>query len=125
MASYFGSILERLDRCWSNIRTFAYRNRTVFEIFFIFLYSLEQVALIMLSFFMTQYITLIVSLFAVVVLATFSFHKLIMESRIKILENNVSDLEVYNQQITDEAQKINERYNEVIDSYKELNERFK
>ncbi len=80
-----------MDRFWENLRRFSYRNRGVFEAAFIMVYTIEQVALVLLTYFINNMavFNVVVSLFALVVLTTFSLHRLVMESRIKTLESEV------------------------------------
>lgn len=58
------------------------------------MYTLEQGALVFLTFLIkdSQAIVFVISIFAIVVLTTFSIHKLVMESRIKMLESMLSKL---------------------------------
>ncbi|MEK6968869.1 MAG: hypothetical protein AABW48_00395 [Nanoarchaeota archaeon] len=118
MSSINGAFFRIFDRFWNNLRLFSFYNRTIFEIFFIFLYAIEQVALVWYTFNSknTESLGYVVSIFAIMVLVTFALHKLIMESRIKILENQVGDLgldKIYLESRTKEAQEI---YNELFTS---------
>lgn len=84
MVTWHGIIFVGMGKFWENLRRFAYYNRTVFEIMFIFLYALEQFGLVWFAFNIEnlQLLGFIVSIFALIVLTTFSLHKLVMESRI-------------------------------------------
>lgn len=118
MSSINGMFFRIFDRFWNNLRLFSFYNRTIFEIFFIFLYAIEQAALVWYTFNSknTESLGYVVSIFAIMVLVTFALHKLIMESRIKILENQVGDLgldKIYLESRTKEAQEI---YNELFTS---------
>ena len=95
MASWHGTLLQGVDLFWSNLRRFSYHNRTALEVAFIFLYAIEQLLLIGFTFTASSIMELgfIVSVFAIIVLTTFSLHKLVMESRIKLLEQEVSGLQ--------------------------------
>ncbi len=95
MASWHGLLFTSLEKFWENLRIFSYRRRTVLEVFFIFLYAFEQMLLLLFTFTLTspQELSFIVSLFALLVLTTFSLHKLVMESRIKMLEQEVATLQ--------------------------------
>ena len=74
----------------------AFYNRTIFEIFFILLYALEQIFLIWYTFNFNNFSDLIyvISIFAIIILTTFALHKLLMESRIKYLEEEVNKLQL-------------------------------
>jgi hypothetical protein len=117
MTSVFGKSLLRAEHCWANLRLFAFNNRTVFEVFFILLYAGEQAALIILTYFLKEHMPLIISLFAIMVLSTFALHKLVMESRIKILEGEVTELNSEMDSVTAEAERLNERYNQIVKLY--------
>lgn len=95
MASWHGIIFKSIDRFWFNLRRFSYHNRTAFEVAFIFLYAVEQVLLLGFTFTAPslEELGFIISLFAIIVLTTFALHKLVMESRIKLLEHEVNDLQ--------------------------------
>ncbi|MBI4451708.1 hypothetical protein HY642_07070 [Candidatus Woesearchaeota archaeon] len=111
MTEYTIRLLQILDAAWKNVRLFAYENRTVFELLFILLYSLEQAGLVLLTYWSPQDSALIISVFALAVLTTFSLHKLVMESRIRLLEKEVAQLQGDINVLAVEAAKINERYN--------------
>lgn len=77
------------------MRLFAFNNRSIFELLFLLLYIAEQLILVWLvSRWNLQGQELLnwVSYFALIVLFTFGLHKLIMESRIKILEREIAIL---------------------------------
>lgn len=108
MMSMLGSLLLFFEKFWTNIRLFGFRNKTVFEIFFIFLYAFEQVLLIWFTYTSKnlQEWGFIISLFAVIVLTTFALQKIVMESRIRMLETIVQNaqydkklLEIKNKQV--------------------------
>jgi hypothetical protein len=113
MQHYSSRLLQILDATWADVRYFAYRNRTIFEAFFIIIYTLEQAALIWLTHASPEDIELIISVFALAVLTTFSLHKLVMESRIKLLENDVSGLHAEVNSLAQETEKVNKRNSEL------------
>jgi hypothetical protein len=120
---YSNPLLSYFDACWQNLRLFAYRNRTIFEALFIIVYTLEQAALIFLTYYAPENITLSVSVFALAVLTTFSVHKLVMESRIKLLEGDVAALHTEVSLVTSEMERMDKRnenlYSAVIPFLKE------
>jgi hypothetical protein len=85
-------LLQLLDDFWHELGLFAFRNRTFFEVLFVCLYALEQIILILLIWFFPAYNTVSVSLFAVIVLSTFSAQKVVMEARIKLQEERLQSL---------------------------------
>jgi len=119
MISWHGLIFKGLDSFWKNIRAFAFENRTMFELFFIALYSVEQFLLILFSYKAKdlQEQGFIISIFAIIVLATFAVHKLLMESRIKFLENKATEAE--SNKIALEEKNLN-----LMHSYQYLLQRF-
>ncbi len=119
MASWQGYVFEELDRYWRNLRRFAFYNRTIFEIFFIGLYAVEQFLLIWYTFNSNNLEDLgyIISLFAVIVLTTFALYKLLMESRIKVLEEEVKKLQLKKFSLESSAKEINDKHKELLDNY--------
>src|SRR3989338_11458723 len=87
--SFMGKVvLFHIDQFWKGLRSFAFSNRTIFEFIFLLIYTFEQMLLILFTSTVTkpEELSLIISLFAVIVLTTFSLHKMVMDSRIRILE---------------------------------------
>lgn len=119
MTTWHGILFGSGERLWSNLRKFAYNNRTVFEILFVLIYALEQVFLIWLTFKSNSLVELsyIISVFAVIVLTTFSLHKLLMESRIKCLEKEVNELQQSKSELEHEVKEAKGKYNELFDKF--------
>ena len=115
MTSWHGHLFEMVDHFWTNLRKFSYANWTFFELFFIVIYALEQGFLIWFTFSIENLdeLSMVISLFALLVLTTFAVHKLVMESRIRILENQLNDA-IQNKLSFESKAK------EVTDSYREL-----
>ena len=92
--SWHGKIFRQYHHFWDNLRKFSYYHRTVFEVVFIFLYSFEQVLLVLFTFILNDLnrLKLIISLFAIAVLTTFALHKMVIELRIKLLEDDLHEL---------------------------------
>ena len=80
---------------WRDIRKcFDEKTYTYFEIIFVSLYFLEQAIFIVLSYFYQDYNSLFVGLFALIVLTTVAFNKLMMESKSRrILRHSKHSLE--------------------------------
>ncbi len=95
MTSWHGILFNSGDKFWSNLRRFAYHNRTLLEVLFIGIYALEQASLIWFTYKAgsLEELSYVISVFAIIVLTTFSLHKLLMESRIKCLEREVNELQ--------------------------------
>ena len=119
MVSWHGYIFRTLEQCWRNMRRFAFYNRTIFEIFCILLYALEQVYLIWFTFNAKNLLDLgfIVSIFAVIVLSTFALHKLLMESRIKFLEEKVQDLQLDKSSLEESTKNIKNEFTNLFDDF--------
>ncbi len=118
MVSWHGCLCTNLARFWLNIRTFAYFHKTVFEILFIFLYAFEQIILIWLTFTAKNIGELgyIISLFAVIVLTTFALQKLVMESRIRVLETRLTWAEYEKANLETRHKNLKEEYVWFVDS---------
>ena len=108
--------LENSSIFWKKFRIFACENKTIFELFFIFLYFLEQVLLIIFSYSAKSLVQLsfIVSIFALIVLSTFSIHKVLMESRIKYLEKELTESIREKQLLEKKTKTISEAYNNLF-----------
>lgn len=99
-------IFSRIGECWKELRFFAFKNRTIFEIFFLLLYTLEQAFLIYIASH-NKLTSEIVSYFALIVLLTFGFHRILMESRIRILESDYHDFKSKTlNEVKDEIKKV-------------------
>lgn len=81
-------VFMKISIFWNNIGTLSYYNRSLIELLFILLYATEQMGLVYFVFTAANKdnLTLIVSMFTILVLTTFAIHKLSMESRIRRLE---------------------------------------
>ncbi|MDP7115720.1 MAG: hypothetical protein QF632_00955 [Candidatus Woesearchaeota archaeon] len=84
---------EKFESMWKNFRIFAYRNRSAFELIFILIYTIEQVCLVLLTYYFPQFLFLVISNYSILLLSTFAIHKIVMESRINILERNLNHIE--------------------------------
>lgn len=120
MVSWHGQFFRNTQNFWLNLRRFSFYNSTLFELFFIFLYALEQILLIWYAFNAKNVNELgyVVSLFAVIVLTTFALHKLLMVSRIKLLENEVKKLQSDKFDLEAFTKYVNNECNEIIGKFK-------
>jgi len=120
MGSLLGQVFWTIQKHLINVRRFAFYNSTFFEIIFIFLYAMEQVLLIWFTFKSKNINDLgfVVSIFAVIVLTTFALHKLLMVSRIKILEDEVKKLQLKKFHLESFVQEIKKECMELIQQLK-------
>ena len=119
-------ILNGIEAGWNKIRLFAFNNRTIFELLFLFLYTVEQLILVWLvSRWNLQGQELLnwVSYFALIVLFTFGLHKLIMESRIKILEKEIAILGMQYWLARHKSKELSEAYANLRDVYSQLDKK--
>ncbi len=123
MKNIFGWFCWKCELIWKNTRLFAFNNRTVFEILFILLYSLLQIILLLFVEWYPHKISFIISIFAILVLSVFALHKLLMESRIKVLENNVTDLIIEKERMNAASEMIYKQYYTQGSLRKNLNRR--
>ena len=112
---WHGNLFYKYALFWKNLRTFSFYNRTVFETFFILLYAIEQIVLISLIFTIrdNESSTLIISIFAIVVLTTFALHKMVMESRIKVLEEKLKEISSLNKEGNEQIVSLQENRKEL------------
>lgn len=119
-------ILNGIELSWNKLRLFAFNNRTIFELLFLFLYTAEQLILVWLvSRWNLQGQELLnwVSYFALIVLFTFGLHKLIMESRIKILEKEIAILGMQYWLARHKSKELSEAYANLRDVYSQLDKK--
>lgn len=110
--------LESIERCLKNINIFISRNNTLIELFFLILYSLEQVFLIYFTLKQQTHLEYTISLFIVIFLFTFALQKICMEMRIKYLERLLQDTISEKDHIYKESREIHEN---TISLKKDLN----
>lgn len=115
--------LLRISDKWADWRWFAFYNKTIFEIGFMVLYTLEQAFLIFIvSRGLLTSVT--VSYFVLFVLLTFSIHKIIMESRIRLLNDEISDIKREKDRIKLASKKLTDNYARTLEVSKNLRQRF-
>lgn len=117
MNSWHGILLREIQYFWQNIRIFCYINRTILELFFIFAYTIEQFFLIQLTYNLKdiEQLNYIIAIFALIVLTTFAIHKLLMESRIKYLEQQVKELQEEKFIFGEKVKFISQKYQELFE----------
>jgi len=119
-------MLKNTESGWNQIRLFAFNNRTIFELLFLFLYTAEQLILVWLvSRWNLQGQELLnwVSYFALIVLFTFGLHKLIMESRIKILEREIAILGMQYWLSKHKSKELSDAYASLREAYGQLDKK--
>ena len=107
MHKYKDSFLNWMQRCTDDFRVFNYHNQSIIDLFFTLLYAAEQVVLVIFTFVVkdTRVLSLVVSFYAIIVLTTFSIHKIMLASRNRLLEEKLRSVDVEVQQYHD---KIND-----------------
>ncbi len=86
-----GYLFRACSKNWNELRLFAFHTRTFFEISFIIIYTLEQALLVYWG--ASKQLSLPkVSYFVLLVLFTFAIHKIVMESRMRMLDDKVAEL---------------------------------
>ena len=110
-------VLTTVTKFWDKLRLFAFSNRTIFEIFFIMLYSFEQLLLVIITADIKnlQELTVIISIFVIIVLTTFSLHKVLMDSRIKLLEKDVNMLHTQKEFVVREYKNLHSQHEQLLD----------
>ncbi|GEM_PF-5993181 len=115
-------LFNYLNKNWAELRLFAFYNRTIFELFFLIIYTFEQGILI----YLTQLNGIdanTVSYFSLIVLFTFGVHKIIMESRMKLLEERMNEFKKEYTIVKQESKEIVNSYKEVIEAYIKMPEK--
>ncbi|MFH1065074.1 MAG: hypothetical protein V1734_01035 [Nanoarchaeota archaeon] len=119
-------ILNGIEAGWNKIRFFAFNNRSIFELLFLFLYTAEQLVLVWLVSrwnLQGQQLLNWVSYFALIVLFTFGLHKLMMESRIKMLEQEITSLGMQYWLAKHKLKELSEAYANLRDVYGQLDKK--
>lgn len=112
MVSWHGLFFKEVEKFWKNLRQFAFYNRGLFEILFILLYTIEQATLIWLTYAINNVtqLALVISIFALIVITTFSVHKHLMDSRIKLLEDEINSLQQEKKELDESLARAKEQF---------------
>lgn len=116
-------VLRHIESLWNQTRLFAFNNRTIFELIFLSLYTAEQLVLIWIVSsrdLQGQHLLNWVSYFALIVLFTFGLHKLIMESRIKMLEQEITGLGMQYWLANRKSEELSKEYAHLKEAYDKL-----
>ncbi len=89
MTSWHGGLFQRLDYFWSNIQSFFYNHKTLFDILFMGVYFTEQLTLFLLILLIPKYAYVFAGVFALLIITTISFEKICMESRYTVLNRDI------------------------------------
>lgn len=119
-------VLEYIESLWNQIRLFAFNNRTIFELLFLSLYTIEQLVLIWIVSsrnLQGQQLLNWVSYFALIVLFTFGLHKLIMESRIKLLEQEITNMGMQYWLARHKSKELSDVYNRLRNAYGKIDKK--
>lgn len=104
------SVLDKLgsnlNQFWNRFRIFFYNHKTLFDIFFLFTYSFEQLLLFVLMILLPNYSLIIVGIFIVFFLFVIGFERICMESRytdykdkIRNMTNDYVELQELNREL--------------------------
>lgn len=99
MISLYGFIFKEIETFWENLRTFFYTHKTIFDGFFLLLYTVQQLVLFTLILLFPKYASLVSGVFALFVITTISFEKICMESRYAWLKEEKATQEKQKQNI--------------------------
>ncbi len=89
-----------LNKYAERIKQFSYEHSHAVDGMFLFLYSIEQVLLVMLTYKYQAQIGIIISIFVITALFTFGIQKLFMESKNAYLEKVALGLDYDNESLT-------------------------
>ena len=89
--NYFAKLLKNIDLNWLSLRNFFYDHKTLFDIFFLIIYTFEQIFLFLLILIDANNASLYSGVFALVVITTISLEKICMESRYSYFKKLRSD----------------------------------
>lgn len=100
-----------MERFWENMRIFFRFHKTLFDILFLLIYTIQQLSLFVLVLLWSEYAPIFSGIFALVVITTLSFEKICMESRYQWLEQKLTKQEI-------ERQRMIMEYNTLIKKVK-------
>ena len=120
MVTLHGRLFKGLDFFWENLRKFFYNHKTLFDIFFVGLYSVEQLVFFVLILIIPKYSSIFAGIFAIIFITTISFEKKCMESRYNELQNQITIAEIRSMQIQQEYNKIKEENKNLVKYLKEI-----
>lgn len=121
MRSIHGFIFNELEKFWENLRVFFYTHKTLFDGFFLLLYTVQQLVLFTLILLFPEYASLVSGVFALFVITTISFEKICMESRYAWLKEEKAVQEKQKQNIIYEFRSLlqeNEILSEALEETK-------
>jgi len=98
----FEGLLLNVGCFWPKLRMFFYKNKTLFDITFLGLYTFEQLTLFLLILLLPDYSPIFAGVFAILFISTISFEKVCMESRYKFLEANATIDSLEKENITEQ-----------------------
>ena len=113
MVTIHGLLFQSLDLYWKNLERFFYEHKTLFDIFFLMAYFLQQLFLFILILLKPAQSALYVGVFALVILTTFSLEKTCMESRYRRLNEFIMIKEVEGSELLHEYLHLQKDYNEL------------
>tara|TARA_B100000315_G_C14244556_1_gene436839 strand:- start:164 stop:550 length:387 start_codon:yes stop_codon:yes gene_type:complete len=99
MITFFGRLFCRIDlfginlnTLYSRFRIFFYNHKTLFDLFFLGSYAIEQILLLFLVVALREYYLTVVSIFIVFFLLTMSFERICMESRYNQFKSRIREM---------------------------------
>jgi len=108
---------------WCSFRKFFHKTYSFFDASFIMAYFLEQLALILLIFNVPSYTSIWAGMFALIVITTASFQKLMWESRLRRISETTTDQKLIIEQVSELNEilvKENKKLKKSTENMKEL-----
>ncbi|MBU0456872.1 MAG: hypothetical protein ABH824_04730 [Nanoarchaeota archaeon] len=99
---FHGFIFREIELFWTNIRRFFHNHKTLFDILFLSLYSIEQGILFISIVIFPEQTTKIITGFIITFITTISLEKICMESRYKELNDEITVIKVEYNKIMNE-----------------------
>ena len=120
MKSFHGFIFRQIQLFWENLRLFFRNHKTLFDILFLTLYTVQQVFLFLLILIWPEYAHISSGIFALVVITTISFEKICMESRYNWLKEGMVGQEMEKQIMIAEYQNLEQDNKELRESLRRI-----
>lgn len=113
--SLSGKIFHSLEIIWQNFRNFFHNNEFLFDFIFLLLYFSEQFGLVYFTILFRKnldYLPYIVSFFALILLATVSIHRLVMESKNKFVKEKHDEFVLQHYKLKSHYNILENEYNQ-------------
>ena len=112
--------LSNIAKYWTNLSSFFHKNYTYFELMFIVIYSSQQIIFSILVYTYKEHAEIIVGLFALTFITIVSIEKLLMNSRVRKINEIKNNYCQSNYELVQKYKEILKEYNYLKKKYSTL-----